>query len=637
MPAPTTDLPTLPDNRHRAAAWLLILCCGLYSVHAFYAVLLQRHLFGDASWYLVQMLSTGKPTAFYHDFFREFYYSRLTAYWLTQLPAVLAIRLGVASTQVVSWIFGATYFGLKLLSLFICFRLLGKREKPWIVFPLLGLFAGTIITDVYIVTEANVAVAFLWPVAIVLFRSEPLTRTTQIFATIAVLIASLTYEPWAFFAPILLAGLVVRSFALPARSPFPTAAAIALIVCAAINWCASIFPRDPANKADFLTGAVHALVDTFSGIANWHVGALASAVAGAIALSLVALPSLGQSRATRALVAIIAVLLAVLLPLHFYLNGPAVNLWFAVGDRGFGGLAMQLVLLVGFIAAALFRPATSIDLRNIGVLILGLALGQVAWQLMATRAWGAAAEAVSGVVNSESGVIPCTSIDAGQSRAHFPYPARIMCSWWVSPFSLTQARGRQVQSIIVAKAGWEAFDPLAFSHLPGERNDTFNYTNYVKAVETRLLIEPGKQLSFGKDGNAAGMLGDGFSHAETGLTWTDGQTATLHVCLPEGRAGSGNYRLKFALIPLVNPKGPALVAKVRAGNGEAAPWDFPPSSEPWVERVLDVHAGDFGASSCGAIEVAFANLPPSPQEMGENNDGRHLGLAFMKAEVTALP
>lgn len=625
------------DHGQHLATQVLLVSGALYLLHAIYAVLTQRHLFGDASWYLLQMLITGKPTAFYKHFLSEFYYSRLTAYWLTQLPAVIAIKLGVSSVQLVSWIFGATYFGLRLLSLYICFRLLGQREKSWITFPLLGLFAGTIITEMFIVTEANVAVSFLWPIAIVLFREKALTRSAQIGLTIAILAAALTYEPWAFFAPMLIVGVALRAYVGASRRAVPLAPTVSLAICAIINWGASLYPRDPSNKSGFLKGTLDVISHTFGVVSHWHIGAMAAAIGAIAALLLMGIPSLERSKAMHVVVIAIAIVLAIAPPLHFYLNGPAVDLSMAVGDRGFGGLAMQVVLLASFIAMALWRPATTAHSRSIAIVLFGLAIGQVTWQIMATRAWSAAAATVGEVVNTQTGAIPCNTIDAGLVRTHAPYPTSIMCSWWVSPYSVLRANGRHVQAILTAHVGFEPFDPLDPTHLPGADKQIFDYSSYAKAVEASLDVEPGRELSFGEDGNATLMLGSGFSHSEPGQTWTDGRKATLHVCLPDAIERTRGYRMTFTLIPHLDPRHPQLVAEARAGQGTATTWQFEPGGTAWTERTLEVHRDDFGDSRCGTIEVTFATLPASPAEAGENADNRHLGLAFTKATVTELP
>jgi hypothetical protein len=627
-----------PDNR--TASRLLLVCSGIYLMHALYAVLVQRHLFGDTSWFLVEMLTTGKPTPFYQNFLHDFYYSRLTAYWLTQLPAVIAIRLGISSIQLISWIFGATYFGLRLLSLLICFRLLGQREKSWIIFPLLGLFAGTITSEMYIVSEANVAVTFLWPILIAIFRETPLSRIGRVITTIAILMASLTYEPWAFFAPILLAGVFLRSTKIAGEHPVPVPFTIALIICAVINWCAILFPRDPANKSGFTQGVFKVISDAATGTPHWHGCVLAATLATLSMLVLIGIPSLSRSKAACFIGAVISLILAIGPPLHFYMNGPSVILSTAIGDRGVGGLVLQMPLLVAFLALILFRAGAVINLRILAPLVLSLAIGQTAWQMMATQAWSNAASIVRHVVTTEAGLVPCETMEFMQAKSeHAPSPSSIMCgSWWVPSYSLLMSKGRQVQAIMVSHntTSFEPFNPLEPSQLPGTNNKVFDYAPYTKAFESRLNIEPGHELLFGQGGNGFAMIGDGFSHPEDGQTWTDGKKAVLHICLPTVDSGSDSYRINFTLIPYLGSKNQSLVAEIQAGTGSPVTWQFQPSNPPWVSRTLDIHRGDFGTSRCGVIQITFSNLAPSPAEAGTGPDNRHLGLAFSKADVTVL-
>lgn len=634
MPAQAIDSTSSIDTR---SLWvrLPIILGGLYLLNACYAVALQRHLYGDASWFLVRMITEAKPTNFYTNFAHDFYFSRVVAYWLTQLPTVIGIRAGIKSVDVLSYIFGATYFGHRLISLAVCYLLLGRRDKYLITFPLLGLFAGSIISDVYIVTEIHISTSFLWPIAILLFRDRTLTGKAYWLTAIAALLAAFTYESWAFFAPLLLAALFLRQTISHNTFRFPAAPAIALVICAIINWCAILFPRDPANKDGFVKGTLRILYDCVADPSHWHITAMVAVLAVACILALLALPDRIKTKALWWPVIFLSVVLAVAPPLHFYMIGAHVNLSYAIADRGFAGLVMQVGILAIFLGIRLLNRHSIVSFYFIAAILSGLSSGQMAWQVMATRSWGFAAHAVSVTIANESGVIPCGHIDSVHGAPRGPSPSAVMCTWWATPFSLLQNDRRQIHALLATRSSFQAFDITSQATLPGASNGTFNYQLYMNAIRN----EPGYQMSdsvnFGKGGDGILMLGRGFSETEASQTWTDGQSAVLHMCLPSG-SNTTTYRITLTVIPHIDPRHLPMTVVAHFGSGTPAIWKFQPSTPPWVTRSIDVNRMELGGSSCGDLLLSFDKMPASPAEMGESADDRHLGLALVKAKIETL-
>lgn len=630
-----TPHPTPSFDESTRWTHLLIICGGLYLLHACYAILVQRHLYGDASWFLVRMISEAKPTNFYTNFANEFYYSRFVAYWITQLPTVLGIRLGMVSTDSLSYIFGATYFGHRLISLGICYLLLERDEKQLIVFPLLGLFAGSIISDVYIVTEIHISTSFLWPIAILLFRERRLAGTMYWIAVAAILLASFTYESWAFFAPMLLIALFLRK-RMSKQAPLPALwPSSALVVCALINWCAIIFPRDPANKDGFVKGTFRILSDIITGPSHWHICAMMAILAASCTLLLTLLPARFKPNAPHFVIGATAVALAIIPPLHFYIFGNAVDLSYAITDRGFAGLVMQVGLLAIFLGVCLFHRDSVATFRAIAVILVGLAAGQVTWQLMATYAWANAVQATRTVLLRDRGAIPCEAIDSGHSPAHIPAPSAVMCTWWATPFSLLQNDHRRVHTILTTHSSFQPFDVYDPSTLPGMSNGTFKYTAYLEALKSQANFRISDTVTFGTGGSGTPMLRSGFSRSESTLTWTDGQTAVLHICLP-AEPGVDKFRIAFTIIPHLDTRHLPLSLSVLPGSGSPVTWKFQRANPPWVTRFIDVGHADFGGSECGEIRIVFSNLPASPADLGESGDDRHLGIALVKARIQAL-
>ena len=630
------DSTTITDESSRWAR-LFIICGSLYLLHACYAVFLHRHLYGDASWFLVRMISEGKPTNFYTDFFHQFYYSRVVAYWLTQLPTVIGIKAGIASTNILSYIFGATYFGHRLVSLAICYLLLDREEKRLIAFPLFGLFAGTIVSDVYIVTEIHIAVSFLWPIAILLFRSKSLTGAANWIAVVAILLASFTYESWAIFAVILLTGLLLRGKLSERRLWLPLWPSCALVVCGLINWCAILFPRDPTNKEGFLNGIRRIIYNCAAGTSHWDIGAMAGLLAVGCVLVLMLLSLRLKSSVLQYIALAMACVFALTPPLHLHMTRSSLDLSYAITDRGFAGLIMQAGLLAIFIGVRLFNYNSNGGFRAIACLLLGLAIGQVAWQMMVTHVWGGALRATHATLEKNNGAVACEAIDAQRGHARMPPPSAIMCdSWWITPFSLLQNDRYHIRAIITTRSAFQPFDVYEPLALPGISNGTFKYDAYLTALRSRMgALKDGRVIMFGGGDSGISFLRSGFANPEPGQTWTEGRMAVLHICLPE-EAGAATYRFIFTVVPHLDPHHLPLSVEVRPGLGGSVKWEFQRSAIPWVSRSVDVSRADFSGAGCGDIDLDFGRLPASPAELGESKDNRHLGLALIRVQVTAL-
>ncbi len=77
-----------------------------------------------------------------------------------QLPTLLAARVGVHSLGVLSIVFGVTLFSFKPVSILLCYRF--ARDKRYVLFPLLSLFAGTMNSEGYLISETHLMSALFW-------------------------------------------------------------------------------------------------------------------------------------------------------------------------------------------------------------------------------------------------------------------------------------------------------------------------------------------------------------------------------------------------------------------------------------------------------------------------------------------
>lgn len=625
---------SLAFQKHLAIATFLF-CITLYAAHASYAIAVQRHLYGDASWFLVTILSKGAVTAFYETFLHQFYFSRIVAYWITQAPTVLALHTGIHNVDALSWILGITYFGSKILSLIICYKILAKEDKIYIIFPLLAVFAGTINSDIYIVTETHIAVSFCWPIAILLTKREPIGLVTKWICVIGIIAASFTYESWAFFAPMLMAMGFYNAFRSLGRQRqdllFLTTF---LIIPAAVNWAAIIFPRDPTQRGGFIQGILKVYSDTLNNISTWHVSALVSTVAVfAIAVILACRYASVSPPGSRWLLASVLVVLAIAPPLHFLLYHGGLDFTYAVTDRGFGGLAIQVLLLFLFTVTLYFlRNGLFLVQRSATAILIALAIGQMANQALATNAWANALTVARITVATENGALQCATVDGHASSATLVKPSSILCSWWSTPLSILLAKDEYVHSLLLSPSPYQAFDPFSFSTLPHFEYGGPDYSRYLDALHSSLDILPGPRIRFVSRDPHVAML-RGFSYPEQWATWTDSNTAAFHFCFANFKAPKSNLII-FRLAPLLTPSRTDLPVLVSVPGGLNVTWDFHYGGPPIVSKSILVQTKDLSASSCGIIVFHLPSALQSPLAMGISGDPRRLGFALLDVQVT---
>ena len=143
-----------------AAVALTSAAVGAYLIHILYAVFVSRHLFGDGAWFLLKMLVENHVARWYSSLSRDFFVSRFGAFFCHEYPTLLASRLGVTDLGTLSSVYGLTLFVFKPLSLLLCYVF--SPDKRAILFPLLGLFAGSINAEAYMVSETHLFASLFW-------------------------------------------------------------------------------------------------------------------------------------------------------------------------------------------------------------------------------------------------------------------------------------------------------------------------------------------------------------------------------------------------------------------------------------------------------------------------------------------
>lgn len=621
------------DRTDRNARGLLLFCLAVYAIHAAYATVTHRHLYGDAAWFLVRIISEGRVTNFYSNFFTEFYYSRFVSYALTQLPTVLAARLGVGDWQVLSWVMGATYFLHKPLSLLACFLLLPRGTKLAIIFPALAIFAGTIISEIYIVTETHIAVSLYWPLLIAFSLWQRPSTGFFLIGAISCLVLAFSYESVAFLGPFLWAVVFIRWLHAAREQRAGWAwLLLAALVPIAINWMAILLPRDPTNKAAFTDGLMMLWRHSTTGLPTAHASAVAALLALFAVGVMLLVPGLARLRTLGwPLLASVAVSVAAFPLFHFLRYAGQVDFSHAITDRGFGGLAIQVLLVLMFLLSVVTGFARLRQhVVGVVVVVVALAAGQIVWQLMATRSWDYAIHTASEVLKDRRGYVACSADSLPQSSdaERIAPAAGILCHWWVMPLSVLLAPDGQVRAMFTSKESFKPFDPLVSKSLPSMQFAPVDYSRFLSEGLRGRTVSSGETVFFTKGGRGLDLIGSGFSHPEDWATWTDGPQVELAFCV----VGTGRQEVIFTLAPFVNEARPTLDAEILIDGKAAAQWHFV-AGETQVERSIVVAGVAAGAATgCTQMIIKFSDSRRA-SELSVAGDPRRLGLAFVKLAV----
>jgi len=455
-------------------AFVFVLCLLLYVVHAAAAITTGRHLVLDGSWYLVLLVSDGWPMSFHGDLLTEFYYSRLSAVWATQWPTVLYLRLGGDSLAASSWLFGASVFGAKIALLLVALWTLKPDRRHLIVFPLLGLFAGTIGADPVIISEGHFAAALLWPL---LFAACGVARgTAAVLAVVALCgaLAPLTYESFLFFGPILMLGAAagMRAGDRPTRAN-ALLAGLSGFASTLTSAAAVAFPRDPGNRGSFRAGLENVVRDLVAPGAEIFVPVLLAVVA-LVGVALAVLASRTRFRGIAASAVLLPCLVFLLLfPVGYVvLRSPALAV-----PQSYLGRGLTLVLIPAGLALLCLLHVRRADALRTAFLTVSLsvlpalAAGQVAYQLALTGMWASSVSVLADALRSRQGRIACegiaeSALKRGVTAEQFRHT---VCHWTVAPLSLLVQQPTGPQSVAFADVPFQPFDTRDASDLPSLR------------------------------------------------------------------------------------------------------------------------------------------------------------------------
>jgi len=143
--------------------------------------------------------------------------------------------------------------------------------------------------------------------------------------------------------------------------------------------------------------------------------------------------------------------------------------------------------------------------------------------------------------------------------------------------------------------------------------------------------DPGSEIRFDADGNAGEYKLKGWSVPEPWGTWTDGYRAELSFSLQGNILGTATLTVEAGAY--VRPGHPCLRVLVVCGCSVTGEWAI---DTPEIVRRTLRFSDSMIARSDNNLRVAFHIVnPASPQELGESDDGRLLGLGFRSVRLTS--
>jgi hypothetical protein len=422
-----------------------------------YAAVELRGLYADGAAYLLRIVETGQ--------FFFGYPPRRVSHLLQQLPAVIAMRLGVSDVGLLAWLYGLAMHLVPLAFVAGCYWLLPKHQKAYFLFPLFHYLAGSEAASFAGIAEAPTASAYFWFLLfLIVFRRAPLW-----VLALAALPALYLHEAFLFLGPVLALASAWRAGCETEkeRRIVYTGLGIWFLLIAGMEIGYIVDAPDPDNRDNFflVTLSLGFLVDPAAGFG--HGGVNVPALMGVMAAAAAWLAGRRAERARVIVVAGFAVLCASLVAAtalsDFFL---ALAMQFQA--RSYGAL-LSLPLSALFLAS-LRRPAWAAPWARPAIvsIVLVLALGQLGWHLLGTWYWSRYIRDFETVLSTHRGFVTWPEATASLP----PEQARLLwrLSWyWTNPsMSVVLSPHGKVTTLIdnPVPVRWQPFDPTVPGELP---------------------------------------------------------------------------------------------------------------------------------------------------------------------------
>ncbi len=432
--------------------WIAVALAG---ASAAYAVSGARDLVYDGSFYLLDIAS--------HGAFQLFEPGRISVQLLQQGFAVIGARLGIYDLWTLGRLFSLGASGWPIVLTALCWFVLPRAEKSWIVGPLLNLVFAVPATSFIGIGEGVIASCLLWLAFLLTwFRMD---RSWGALAAIVAAIACAFSHESAMLCLVLI-GALAASQVRNVRGFARAAAIVVAVVSAAgslymVRWV--VFPRSATERSDFLVSLLGGFLGTPRAP---NLSALASLAAAAAIL-------LSQNRRLRAAAAgLCLAVLALLLMLLVAMPGDTIAPIRFFAARG---LPVALTTLIALAFLLMKRhglcPAQFANLPLLAVL-LGLCLFQPLAQAIMTENWNAYVRDLRAVVSTRHGIVTHADAMHELDAQGTPFRRELLESWSVEPLSIVLAPHGRVTAVVepAPMARWTPYrldDPAALPQAPG--------------------------------------------------------------------------------------------------------------------------------------------------------------------------
>ena len=603
---------------------LLAVAVAVYLLQASFAIATGRHLIGDGSWLLLRLLAENHITHLNGNTWNDFFAGRLGAFTYQQFPTLLAARMGVRSLKVLSVVFGVTLFSFKPLSLVLCYRF--ARDKRYVLFPLLSLFAGTMNSEGYLISETHLMSALFWAALFGLLYP----REFRWFDLAAMIIVSapliLCYETMALFGLVLVGACIYRRRAIAKTQrekwlTFGFGVWYSLGVIFAL--LAIIFPRDPTQRADFFKGLLFIFYYR-------HVGARVSCIVLILCALVVLVPAI--SKKTLKLLVGLAIICSLAIPAFILIHPELTSLDDHIVARTMNA-SVPLVLAAAFLAVYFnLLQLDTAKYKRLFVIAAMLGICQSAWSAVASVQWSLMLTVLRSELRTQTGLVPFNGSLLSRPTLG-GQPMRAMhADWPLLSLSIVYADEGKVQAILLPPStSFYPFDPRIPSALPRLQRFNIDYSMYLAALPKTSPYELGQWIDFGDGGNALPYETGGWWKPEPWGTWTAEQ-AGLTIDL-SGEVKS-DLVMEAIATAFVNEKNPAVDVEVLVNDTVAGRWSFrfkggAPEYQTY-RLVLTQKALNKALPVVIRLRVSGAG---SPAAAGLSDDARMLGLAVRRLRL----
>lgn len=454
----------------RKLPYVVIGVLGAIVVSAAYASIYSRGLFQDGSYYLLRVAQ--------HEGFYLVDPARTSVQIMRQAPIAFLSKFTNASLQTRAQVFSFTMMALPALLCSLCWIILPRDRKAWVLLPLVNLLAAVSATSLLAVGEPSIASGYFW---ILLFLLVFRTRGfgTQALFLILCWAGFHLHEGAFLLTPTLLAACALRARSARGWQEWlflsMSAALIVWIFVYELSWV--IVPRIPVDRV-VMWRAIRGLEFLYAdGRVNlpWVTGIVALiALMWIFVVHLIQPEPVATARSrvvafSFMILAILAGVTAVSFEGSFAPQAQAFARYQPIFVSAF--LALTGLLLVAFDIpdTRWARPATL-------TVIVSLCAAQMIAEIEATTYWRYFAGAIQARLGASTGLISAQSILAdGDAKRNSNAQLLLHDAWTIPILSVVFAHDGEVRAILAPPAGlpFLPLDPRRPEEFPQLRGVSF--------------------------------------------------------------------------------------------------------------------------------------------------------------------